>query len=94
MFQSLIEFNSKGKIQNRKLKKRRKIIFVVVVVNIIIIISFNKFEKQIILLLLLNKNHKSNLKKIKNYKKLNLYKFNIIINIIIFIIIIKRVRPK
>jgi len=60
----LIEFNSKGKIQNRKLKKRRKIIFVVVINTIIIIVSINKFEKQI-LLLLLNKNYKFDLKELK-----------------------------
>ena len=72
MFQSLIEFNSKGKIQNRKLKKRRKIIFVVVVniniIIIIIIIIINKFKKQILLLLLLNKNYKFDLKELKTIR--------------------------
>jgi hypothetical protein len=70
LFQSLIEFNSKGKIQNRKLKKRRKIIFVVVVnINIIIIIIIiNKFKKQILLLLLLNKNYKFDLKELKTIR--------------------------
>jgi hypothetical protein len=71
LFQSLIEFNSKGKIQNRKLKKRRKIIFVVVVninIIIIIIIIINKFKKQILLLLLLNKNYKFDLKELKTIR--------------------------
>jgi hypothetical protein len=68
LFQSLIEFNSKGKIQNRKLKKRRKIIFVVVVNININIIIINKFEKQILLLLLLNKNYKFDLKELKTIR--------------------------